>query len=173
MEALRYATLDSPLGPVLVAGDAAGLRHISFQAGTRALDPAPGWVRDEVALGDALEQLAAYFAGARTAFALPLAPRGTPFQQRVWAALREIPYGETISYGTLARRIGRPTASRAVGAANGRNPLPIVVPCHRVIGSTGALTGFGGGLHLKEGLLALERRHAPPPAHPPRQASLL
>ncbi len=89
----------------------------------------------------------------------PLAPEGTPFQLRVWQALREIPYGETITYGELARRIGKPTASRAVGAANGRNPLPIIVPCHRVIGSNGTLTGFYGGLHLKAGLLELEQRH--------------
>ena len=161
MDALRYATLDSPLGPVLVAGDAAGLRHISFLAGTRALQPPAGWVRDEAPLAEALRQLRAYFAGAQRDFDLPLAPQGTAFQQCVWRALREIPYGETTSYGELARRIGRPSASRAVGAANGRNPLPIVVPCHRVIGATGRLTGYAGGLHLKEGLLALEQAHTP------------
>ncbi len=170
MDALWYATLDSPLGPVLVAGDAAGLRHISFLAGTRALEPPAGWARDEAPLAEALRQLRAYFAGVRRAFDLPLAPRGTAFQQRVWRALCEIPYGETISYGELARRIGRPSASRAVGAANGRNPLPIVVPCHRVIGSTGRLTGYAGGLHLKEGLLALEQAHAP---RHPQPAALL
>jgi methylated-DNA-[protein]-cysteine S-methyltransferase len=173
MDALHYATLDGPLGPVLVAGDAAGLRHISFLAGNRALRPEPEWVRDDAPLREALRQLRAYFAGELQRFELPLAPRGTAFQQRVWSALCQIPYGETTSYGALARRLGRPTASRAVGAANGRNPLPIVVPCHRVIGSTGALTGFGGGLHLKEGLLALERAHAPASAVAPRQAALL
>ena len=161
MEALRYATLESPLGPVLVAADDDGLRQISFLAGTRAVTPPADWVRDEGALAAALAQLRAYFAGRRQAFDLPLAARGTAFQQRVWRALCEIPYGQTISYGTLARRIGQPSASRAVGAANGRNPLPIVVPCHRVIGSTGRLTGFAGGLHLKEGLLALEQAQAP------------
>jgi len=170
MDALHYATLDSPLGPVLVAGDAAGLRHISFLSGTRALAPPAGWVRDEAPLDEALGQLRDYFGGRRRDFRLPLAPEGTEFQQRVWRALCEIPYGQTISYGELARRIGRPSAARAVGAANGRNPLPIVVPCHRVIGSSGDLTGFGGGLHLKEGLLALEQAHAP---RRPVQAALL
>lgn len=165
MEALHYTTVDSPLGPVLVAADAAGLRHIAFQRGTRAVQPPPEWQPDDgpacPPLAEAVRQLHAYFAGDLRTFDLPLAPRGTPFQQRVWEALCTIPYGETISYGQLAGRIGRPTASRAVGAANGRNPLPIVVPCHRVIGSSGELTGFGGGLHLKEGLLALERTHCP------------
>ena len=169
-EPVRYTVIDSPLGPVLVAGDAAGLRHISFLAGTAALQPGPEWTRDEAPLREALRQLCAYFAGALRHFELPLAPRGTEFQQRVWRALREIPYGETTSYGELARSIGRPSASRAVGAANGRNPLPIVVPCHRVIGSTGRLTGFAGGLHLKEGLLELEQAHAP---QRPLQAALL
>ncbi|HKI98901.1 MAG TPA: methylated-DNA--[protein]-cysteine S-methyltransferase [bacterium] len=174
MDALHFATLKSPLGPVLVAGDAAGLRYISFLAGTAALQPEPDWVRDERPLAEALRQLRAYFAGDLQRFELPLAPRGTPFQQRVWQELRRIPYGQTISYGELARRIGRPSASRAVGAANGRNPLPIVVPCHRVIGSTGRLTGFAGGLHLKEGLLALEQAHAPAPSvGQPLQAALL
>ncbi len=156
MATLVYATLDSPLGEVLIAGDDAGLRRISFLAGTQAVTPHPAWVRDPAALRDALAQIGAYFAGEVRCFDLPLAPEGTPFQQRVWAALREIPYGETRSYGALAGAIGRPTASRAVGAANGRNPLPIVVPCHRVIGSTGALTGFAGGVHLKRALLRLE-----------------
>jgi methylated-DNA-[protein]-cysteine S-methyltransferase len=187
MDALRHATLDTPLGPVLVAADADGLRHISFLAGTAALRPGPDWLRDDAPppgspLAEALRQLGAYFAGRLQRFELPLAPRGTAFQQRVWEALRAIPYGETISYGELARRIGRPSASRAVGAANGCNPLPIVVPCHRVIGSTGRLTGFAGGLHLKEGLLALERAHLPAGPAPaaagqaplgPLQASLL
>src|SRR5690606_32489233 len=102
-------------------------------------------------------QLGAYFAGELQAFDLPLAPEGTPFQRTVWQALQSIPYGQTISYGELAQEIGRPTASRAVGAANGRNPLPIVIPCHRVIGGNGSLTGYGGGLRFKKALLSLER----------------
>ena len=178
MEALRYATLDSPLGPVLVAADAAGLCRISFQAGTRPVQPVAGWVRDDAALADALTQLRAYFAGRLQRFELPLSARGTPFQERVWQALRGIPYGRTISYGELARRVGQPTAARAVGAANGRNPLPVVVPCHRVIGASGQLTGFTGGLTLKAGLLALEQaRPLDGPgqevARDPRQGRLL
>jgi methylated-DNA-[protein]-cysteine S-methyltransferase len=157
-----YTYLDTPLGPLLLAGDDAGLKTINFQHGTAAIKPAAGW---EVAssfpahpLARAVRQLNEYFDGRRRRFDLALAPTGTPFQQRVWRALREIPYGETISYAELARRIGEPRAVRAVGAANGRNPLPVVVPCHRVIGSDGTLTGFRGGVHLKAGLLDLERR---------------
>ncbi len=105
-----------------------------------------------------IEPVALYFAGEREEFDLPLAPEGTPFQQEVWRRLCAIPYGETISYGELARRIGNPQASRAVGLANGSNPIPIVIPCHRVIGSNGKLTGYGGGLPIKEKLLALERK---------------
>lgn len=122
------------------------------------VDPRPDWRRDDRAFAAAREQLRAYLDGCLTTFDLPLAPRGTPFQLEVWRALTEIPAGETISYGELARRIGRPSASRAVGAANGANPLPVVVPCHRVIGANGTLTGFGGGLDTKRWLLALERR---------------
>jgi methylated-DNA-[protein]-cysteine S-methyltransferase len=107
------------------------------------------------------QQLAAYFAGELTTFALTLAPKGTDFQLAVWAALEKIPYGTTCSYGDIAKCIGKPEASRAVGAANGQNPLPIVIPCHRVIGSNGALIGFGGGLDCKEFLLRLEQTHAP------------
>ena len=109
------------------------------------------------AFDDVTSQLTEYFAGTRTRFELPLAPEGTPFQQRVWKALLDIPYGETISYGELAARLGSRSASRAVGLANGSNPLPIVIPCHRVIGANGKLTGYGGGLPIKERLLALER----------------
>ena len=164
METICYTTLDSPLGAVLVAGGAGGLRHISFLAGGKPIVPPAEWEAWENQedgnlphpLAEAVGQLKAYFRGELRAFDLPLAPGGTPFQRRIWAALREIPYGETITYGELARRIGQPAASRAAGAANGRNPLPIVVPCHRVIGRDGRLTGFYGGLHLKEGLLNLE-----------------
>lgn len=156
-----YTVTDSPLGPILIAAAADALTHISFLDGTGPVEPAPDWQRDDTpVLRRAAGQLAAYFAGARTRFELPLRPAGTAFQQHVWRALTGIPYGATVSYGELARRIGRPSASRAVGAANGRNPLPIVVPCHRVVGHDGRLTGYAGGLPIKERLLALERGHA-------------
>lgn len=161
METVYYTRMDSPLGALLLAGNEQGLQRVNFLAGTRPLQPLAEWVARDAPFGEALRQLAAYFAGELRQFDLALAPRGSVFQRQVWRALREIPYGRTVSYGELARRIGRPTASRAVGAANGRNPLPIVVPCHRVIGGTGKLTGFYGGLHLKEALLGLEGRHCP------------
>jgi methylated-DNA-[protein]-cysteine S-methyltransferase len=153
---MYYTHVPSPLGKILVAGDDQGLRQMWFEEGTGARPAGEGWKRDKVALRDVIDQLRAYFDGELKAFTLDLAPVGTPFQQDVWRELQQIPHGETISYGELARRIGRPTASRAVGAANGANSLPIVIPCHRVIGSTGKLTGFGGGLWIKEALLAHE-----------------
>ena len=159
--ATLYTTIDSPVGPLLLAADHAGLRHIHFQAGPHPLEPPPEWRPVDSLPIDAVQQLHAYFTGDLRQFDLPLAPEGTTFQLEVWAALEEIPYGQTISYATLAQRIGRPSSTRAVGAANGRNPLPIVVPCHRVIGSDGALTGFGGGLRAKEILLALEQNRPP------------
>jgi methylated-DNA-[protein]-cysteine S-methyltransferase len=126
--------------------------------GKRTERPDPAWREDRRFLEETIRQLRAYFSGALESFSLPLAPEGTPFQLEVWRRLCDIPYGETISYGELARRIGHPKASRAVGLANGTNPIPIVIPCHRVIGSNGKLTGYGGGLPIKEKLLALERR---------------
>lgn len=153
-----YSLLDSPIGELLLTGDGASvtgiwmLSHRSEWKKTRTLQ------RDDAALGSTRTQLAEYFAGERTDFDLPLAPEGTGFQRKVWRALCEIPYGETISYGELARRIAQPTAARAVGLANGSNPLPIVVPCHRVIGADGSLTGFGGGIERKRWLLAHERK---------------
>ncbi len=158
---IHYSHMASPLGPILIAGDAAGLRLIHFQNATTMQQPAPDWVEDRQPLRKAIDQLDAYFAGTLQGFTLKLAPAGTPFQHSVWHALQDIPYGATTSYGTLAKQLGKPKASRAVGAANGRNPLAIVIPCHRVIGSTGKLTGYAGGLDLKEALLAFERRHAP------------
>ena len=155
--------MDSPVGPLLLAGDGDGLHLISFPTGSRKQEPRAGWQADAAPFGQTMDQLASYFAGERRDFDLPLAPRGTEFQLAVWRALRRIPYGVTVSYGALAQAIGRPKASRAVGAANGANPLPIVVPCHRVIGSSGKLTGFGGGLATKAHLLALEQRHAAAP----------
>ena len=163
MTACAYTTCESPLGPILLAGSAQGLTCISFLAGRESRQPQPDWVEDPRPLHEAVRQLQAYFDGRLFHFDLPLAAPGTPFQHQVWQALREIPYGQTTSYGELARRLGRPSASRAVGAANGRNPLPIVVPCHRVIGGNGALRGYYGGLQLKEFLLELERFHAPRP----------
>jgi methylated-DNA-[protein]-cysteine S-methyltransferase len=156
-----YTEIDNPIVNLAVAGDDQGIRRIHFLNGNekKRWAPAPEWRRDDRAraLRSAVRELEAYFAGELRQFSIPLAPVGTPFQLDVWNALRAIPYGETRSYGQLAERIGRPSAVRAVGAANGANPLPIVVPCHRVIGSNGSLTGFGGGLPLKQALLALER----------------
>jgi methylated-DNA-[protein]-cysteine S-methyltransferase len=153
---MRYDEIDSPVGPLLVAADEAGLRLIHFQAGRDRRKPEASWKRDPKPFRALARQLGEYFRGERRTFDLPLAPRGTAFQLATWRALSTIPYGETISYAELARRVGRPAASRAVGAANGANPLPIVVPCHRVIGTDGSLTGFGGGLEAKRALLELE-----------------
>ncbi len=153
-----YTMIESPVGPLLLAGNHEELSLISFQSSTRAESPAPDWISDAKPFAQAVSQLNAYFAGELEAFDLPLAPRGTDFQLSVWKALLGIPFGETISYGELARRIGNPNASRAVGLANGSNPIPIIIPCHRVIGSNGKLTGYGGGLPIKEKLLALERK---------------
>jgi methylated-DNA-[protein]-cysteine S-methyltransferase len=152
-----FSEIDSPVGPMRLATDGAGLRRIDFLDG-RADRRAPAdWIRDDAAFAGVIEQLRAYFAGALRDFTAPLAPQGTSFQQDVWLRLRDIPYGETISYSELAMRVGNPRAFRAVGLANGQNPIPILIPCHRVIGKDGTLVGYGGGLHIKEKLLALER----------------
>lgn len=156
-----YTTFDSPVGEVLVEGSAGGLHRISLLAGPGAPGPSPGAVRDVAPLADAIAQLQRYLSGEGRSFDLQLAPQGTPFQQQVWRVLRQIPYGTTQTYGQIARAIGRPTACRAVGAANGQNPLPIVVPCHRVIGANGTLTGFAGGLELKRRLLQIEGVRVP------------
>jgi methylated-DNA-[protein]-cysteine S-methyltransferase len=158
---MRYTYMASPVGRLLLAGDDAGLRLLGFSEGRNVLEPEDGWKRAKEPFAEPVRQLEAYFARELTEFDFPLAPEGTTFQQAVWKGLLEIPYGETISYGELARRIGHPGAVRAVGAANGQNPIAIVVPCHRVIGSNGELTGYGGGLAIKETLLALERRQRP------------
>lgn len=155
-----FEHLDTPIGTLTLAADAVGLRHIEFPNNRHPVDRA-GWIpgaRGDVAamLRVARQQLLEYFHDGRTVFDLPLAPEGTAFQMEVWRALATIPYGATWSYRDLARAIGKPDAMRAVGAANGRNPLPIVLPCHRVIGADGSLTGFGGGLPIKEALLRLE-----------------
>ena len=153
-----YTYLSSPIGSLLLAADATGLREITFPKNGAPVPPQPDWHEDPSAFTEPIRQLRAYFAGDLETFDLPLSPQGTPFQQTVWSELLNIPFGETISYGELAKRIGNPNASRAVGLANGSNPIPIVVPCHRVIGANGKLTGYGGGLPIKEKLLALERR---------------
>lgn len=159
MERVFYRTEETPVGELLLLSDGEAVTGIHMDGG-KGLRPEAHWIRDDEHLAAAAEQLTEYFAGARVAFDLPLAPRGTPFQRRVWNGLRAIPYGETISYAELARRIDRPKAMRAVGAANGRNPIPIVVPCHRVIGADGSLTGYGGGLDRKRALLEHEARVA-------------
>jgi methylated-DNA-[protein]-cysteine S-methyltransferase len=153
---MLYDEIDSPVGPLLVAADDAGLRLIHFQKGPVPRRPDAAWQRESSPFRSLARQLGEYFARERREFDLALAPEGTPFQLATWLALRSIPYGTTISYAELASRVGRPAASRAVGAANGQNPLPIVVPCHRVIGKDGSLTGFGGGLPTKQALLELE-----------------
>jgi methylated-DNA-[protein]-cysteine S-methyltransferase len=153
-----YTRMESPVGRLLLVADDGGLRRIDFVNGRKPVEADPLWHDDAADLRETVRQLRAYFAGELESFDLALAPQGTPFQLAVWNRLCGIPYGETISYGELARRIGNPNASRAVGLANGSNPIPIVIPCHRVIGSNGNLTGYGGGLPIKEKLLALERR---------------
>jgi methylated-DNA-[protein]-cysteine S-methyltransferase len=155
-----FTEIGSPVGRLLLVADRDGLRHIGFLDGQGALGREPDWKASREPFGEAVRQLKAYFAGELHTFALDLALRGTPFQMTVWSQLCKIPYGRTISYGELAASIGKPKASRAVGLANGANPIPIVIPCHRVIGANGQLTGYGGGLPIKEKLLALEQRQA-------------
>ncbi len=156
-----YTTMASPVGDLLLAGGDA-LERLHFSSGAKRKAAEPEWKPDPTPFREAVRQLDAYFAGELHDFDLTLSPQGTAFQLAVWSALREIPYGRTISYGELARRVGNPNASRAVGLANGSNPIAIIVPCHRVIGANGKLTGFGGGLPVKEHLLALERRAVQP-----------
>lgn len=155
-----YSYMDSPIGRLLLAGDRDSLKVVGFSSGGKARGADPEWERFDEPFRQVKRQLAEYFEGTRKAFDLPLAPEATPFQARVLAALREIPYGETRSYKDVAVALGNPKAVRAVGGANGSNPIPIVIPCHRVIGSDGTLTGFGGGLDTKRFLLDLERRHS-------------
>lgn len=158
-----FAWYDAPFTRLQLAGSDAGLHLLLFEGGKHCRDPIPeGWTEAPQELAEVIRQLDAYFAGELTEFDVKLAPKGTEFQHRVWAALAEIPYGETRTYGQIAETIGQPKASRAVGAANGQNPISIIVPCHRVIGSTGKLTGFGGGLNSKSALLNLERRFVTP-----------
>jgi methylated-DNA-[protein]-cysteine S-methyltransferase len=153
-----HTLADSPLGPLTLRAEDGVLTGLYLPEHRRGPSPETLGARDDAALPAVREQLAAYFAGERTAFDVPLELAGTAFQQRVWAALREIPYGETRTYGELAAWIGVPSASRAVGLANGRNPISIVVPCHRVVGASGSLTGYAGGVERKRALLDLESR---------------
>jgi methylated-DNA-[protein]-cysteine S-methyltransferase len=160
MPTLSMIAIDSPYGPVRLYASDAGLTHV-YVSGDRGPDAI---ARETPILARTATQLAEYFAGTRRVFDLPLAAAGTPFQQRVWKMLTTIELGTTWSYGELARAIGNPTASRAVGAANGKNPIWVIVPCHRVIGANGTLTGYAGGLPIKQALLAHEQRVAGRPA---------
>jgi methylated-DNA-[protein]-cysteine S-methyltransferase len=155
---IRYRTIVTPLGALFATGAGGALTGVYFEGGRHAPAISPQWVEDPRAqpLEECARQLADFFAGKRQCFDLPMAPRGTPFQQRVWREIAAIPYGETITYAELARRAGAPGSARAAGAATGRNPLSIVVPCHRVIGSAGSLTGYAGGLDRKTRLLEIE-----------------
>jgi methylated-DNA-[protein]-cysteine S-methyltransferase len=153
--------IDSPIGELQLISREDKLVGLRMHAQRPSRDTPPCNDREDACLARAVEQLEAYFAGELTDFDLEVDLQGTPFQRRVWAALREIPYGETVSYGELARHVGQPGAARAVGLANNRNPLAIVVPCHRVIGADGSLTGYGGGLERKAWLLEHEARRRP------------
>lgn len=153
---LAYTIAESPVGPILLAGDGAALHYVSFSTGHKSFGPRPGWQADPAPFAEAIRQLAAYFDGTRRIFDIPLAINGSPFEREIWDILRTIPFGQTRSYGSIARQMGDITLSRAVGTANGNNPLPIVIPCHRVIGADGSLTGFGGGIETKRFLLRLE-----------------
>lgn len=156
MNPTRYAWYESPVDRLLLEADDEGLRRVSFSSGHKFVSHDDDAVHDPSALQHVATQLDEYFAGERTAFDLALAPVGTPFQMRCWEALQTIPYGQTVSYGEEARRIGKPEAVRAVGAANGANPISIIIPCHRVIGANGKLVGFGGGIDTKRALLEHE-----------------
>lgn len=164
---MTFTIIDSPIGPLTLVRDDAGITGVYMPEHRPAPDEARFGERDDAAFADAVQQLGEYWAGERTAFELPLAPSGSGFQLRVWEALRSIPHGETRTYGWIAEQIGQPTAVRAVGLANGRNPLSILVPCHRVVGASGALTGYAGGVERKRFLLdheagsALDLDHAP------------
>lgn len=155
-----YTTVESPIGELLLLGDGQALRGLYMQDGRKAMRIAPHWEPAARPFARVIEQLREYFDGSRVTFDIPLVMRGTTFERRVWRALQDIPYGETVSYGALARRIGQPSAPRAIGLANGRNPISVIVPCHRVIGANGALTGYGGGLERKRILLELEKGQA-------------
>lgn len=160
MSLLIYTTVDSPIGQLLLLSDGVALRGLYMQDGRKPTTINPRWVPSTAPFVDVTAQLEEYFAAARTTFDIPLALAGASFERKVWHALVGIPYGETVSYGEIARRVGQPSAARAVGLANGRNPIAVIVPCHRVIGADGTLTGYGGGLERKRLLLELEQGQA-------------
>ena len=153
-----YCYCNSPIGRMLLVGRDGVLEELHFPKATAQLQIPKEWRENMAGFREVLSQLEEYFAGNRQAFDLPLAPRGTAFQEKVWEELCRIPYGATASYGEIALRIGNPKACRAVGMANSKNPIPIIIPCHRIIGKDGSLTGFGGGLPIKKQLLDLERQ---------------
>ena len=153
-------TWPSPVGNLLLIGNDSGLRGLNFQDGDHPLAPNPDWREQRVPFAHVIKQLEDYFSGRLRMFRVKLALQGTGFQLSVWQALKRIPFGVTASYGAIAKQVGNPRASRAVGAANGQNPVSIIVPCHRVIGKNGQLVGYGGGLLIKEALLDLERQAA-------------
>jgi methylated-DNA-[protein]-cysteine S-methyltransferase len=155
-QALKYTCVESPIGELLLLGDDHALHGLYMQDGRKPTRIAPSWESSSTPFASVQTQLSEYFAGQRVTFDVPLVMRGAPFERQVWQALQGIPYGETVSYGEIARRVGQPSAARAVGLANGRNPIAVIVPCHRVIGADGSLTGYGGGLERKRLLLELE-----------------
>lgn len=152
----QYTYIDTPIGALLLVGMEETLHYVGFSQGKMQITPAPHWLQNDQILSQCKVQLTEYFNGNRQSFDLTLSPSGTEFQCQVWQQLQQIPFGKTCSYQDIAQGINRPKSVRAVGAANGRNPLPIVIPCHRVIGADGSLTGFGGGLEAKRYLLQLE-----------------
>lgn len=151
-----YCYCDSPIGRMLLVGENGMLEELHFPKAAEQLEIPTNWQENEIFFEEHLRQLHQYFGGERQEFHLPLAAKGTPFQERVWRELCKIPFGKTASYGEIAERIGNPKACRAVGMANKKNPIPIIIPCHRIIGKNGSLTGFGGGLSVKRQLLDLE-----------------
>ena len=155
-----FAYMDSPIGRLCLSGNESGLTRILFEHEETKASADSAWIEDTNNFQEPIQQLTEYFCGERQTFEIPLSPNGTPFQKSVWGKLQLIPYGETTTYGEIADALDNPNGSRAVGTANGQNPIPILIPCHRVIGSDGSLTGYAGGIEIKDFLLKLERKHA-------------
>jgi len=155
---MKYCYCDTPIGNLLIAGDKEGIKLVSFPKGSQKKKPFPEWTEDSSFFKRAITEFKKYFTGELKKFSVPIVLEGTPFQLSVWKELKKISYGTTTNYGELARRIGNPKAARAVGMANRCNPIPVIIPCHRVIGKNGSLTGFGGGLPTKQKLLELEKK---------------